>query len=101
MKCSSCGHWNSVSVNTVFLEQPSPEPKVKVMIPMYQLLEISRYEKCGKIIAEPKELISAADLYTCLTSYKKVKVREVCFTDEALLKNCFMKRYSFLSLRQC
>jgi len=38
-------------------EQPSPEPKVKVMIPMYEPLETSKCKKCGKIIAEPKELI--------------------------------------------
>lgn len=38
MKCSSCGHWNRVPVNKIFLEQPTSEPKVKV-------------------IAEPKELI--------------------------------------------
>jgi len=56
MKCK-CGHWNRVTVNKIFLEQPSPEPKVKVMIPMYQPLETSKCEKCGKIIAEPKELI--------------------------------------------
>ena len=57
MKCSSCGHWNHVSVNKIFLEQPSPEPKVKVMIPMYEPLETSKCKKCGKTIAEPKELI--------------------------------------------
>jgi len=38
-------------------EQPSPEPKVKVMIPMYEPLETSKCKKCGKIRAEPKELI--------------------------------------------
>jgi hypothetical protein len=27
------------------------------MIPMYEPLEVSRCEKCGKVIAEPKELI--------------------------------------------
>jgi len=40
MKCSNCGHWNRVSVNKLFIEQPSPEPKVKVMIPMYQPQEV-------------------------------------------------------------
>jgi len=35
----------------------TPEPKVKVMIPMYELLETSKCEKCGKTIVEPKELI--------------------------------------------
>jgi len=57
MKCSNCGHWNSIPVNKIFIEQNSPEPKVRVMIPMYKPLEISRCKKCGKIIAEPKELI--------------------------------------------
>jgi len=57
MKCSSCGHWNRVPVNKLFIEQPSPEPKVKVMIPMYIPLQVSKCEKCGKIMAEPKELI--------------------------------------------
>ena len=34
MKCSGCGHWNRVAVNNIFIEQYSPEPKVKVFIPM-------------------------------------------------------------------
>jgi hypothetical protein len=37
------------------VEQDSPEPKVKVMIPMYEPLETSKCEKCGKIITESKE----------------------------------------------
>jgi len=45
------------SVNKIFLEQPSPEPKVKVMIPMYEPLDTSKREKYGKIIAETKEFI--------------------------------------------
>jgi len=54
----NCGYLNSVFVSKIFFEQPNPiEPKVKVMIPMYELLETSKCEKCGKIIAEPKELI--------------------------------------------
>jgi len=57
MKCSSCGHWNRVPVNKVFIEQSTPEPKVKAYIPMYQPLETSKCKKCGKVIAEPKELI--------------------------------------------
>jgi hypothetical protein len=59
MKCSGCGHWNRVPVNKIFVEQTSPiDPnKVKVMIPMYEPLEVSKCEKCGKTIAEPKELI--------------------------------------------
>jgi len=59
MKCSNCGHWNRVPINKVFVEQPSPiDPnKVKVMIPMYLPLQVSKCKKCGKIIAERKELI--------------------------------------------
>lgn len=57
MKCSNCGHWNRVPVNKIFVPQKSPEPKVKVMIPMYEPLEVAKCKKCGKIIAEPKELI--------------------------------------------
>jgi hypothetical protein len=41
MECI-CGHWNRFEVNKIFLEQPSPEPKVKVMIPMYEPLETSK-----------------------------------------------------------
>jgi hypothetical protein len=46
-----------VPVNKIFIEQPSSEPKVRVMIPMYEPLEVSKCEKCGKVMAEPKELI--------------------------------------------
>jgi len=56
MKCK-CGHWNRVPVNKVFFEPPPPEPKVKVMIPVYMPLEVTRCSKCGRVIAEPKELI--------------------------------------------
>ena len=31
--------------------------KVKVFIPMYEPLEVTKFKKCSKIIAEPKELI--------------------------------------------
>jgi hypothetical protein len=57
MKCSGCGHWNRVPVSKVFVEQDSPEPKVKVFIPMYLPLQASKCEKCGEVIAQPKELI--------------------------------------------
>jgi RNase P subunit RPR2 len=57
MKCPSCGHWNRVQVNKIFVEQPNPEPKVKVMIPIYEPLKAYTCKKCGKVIVEPKELI--------------------------------------------
>jgi hypothetical protein len=41
----------------VFVEQNSPERKVKVFIPMYEPLQFSKCGKCRKIIAQPKELI--------------------------------------------
>ena len=57
MKYCGCRHWNRASVNKVFIEQNGPEPKVKVFIPMYEPLEITKCKKCGKAITEPKELI--------------------------------------------
>ena len=56
MKCE-CGRWNSVPVNKIFIEQNSPEPKVKAYVPMYKPLQVSKCKRCGKIIAQPKELI--------------------------------------------
>jgi len=38
-------------VNKIFIEQNSTEPKVKVMIPMYEPLEVVKCKKCGNIIA--------------------------------------------------
>jgi len=58
MKCHNCGHWNRISVNKIFIEQPSTEAKVKAMIPMYEPLEIVNCSKCGKVIAESRGLIS-------------------------------------------
>lgn len=57
MKCPHCGHWNRVPVNKIFVEQPSSEPKVRVLIPTYEPLEVVKCKKCGKVIVEPKELI--------------------------------------------
>jgi hypothetical protein len=40
------------------LSIPNPiDPKVRALIPMYKPLQVSKCEKCGKTIAEPKELI--------------------------------------------
>ena len=57
MKCPNCGHWNRTPVNKVFIEQPTSETKVKAYIPMYKPLEVTRCRKCGKVVAEPDELI--------------------------------------------
>ena len=57
MRCQICGHWNKVQVNKVVVKQNSPELKVKVFIPVYEPLQVFKCEKCGKIIAQPKELI--------------------------------------------
>ena len=37
------------------------------MIPMYEPLETSKCKKCGKIIAEPKELIGTGSLLEEIT----------------------------------
>ena len=57
MRCPACGHQDRVQVNKVMVEQSSAEAKVKVFIPMYEPLQVSKCEKCGKIIAQRKELI--------------------------------------------
>lgn len=57
MKCKACGYWNRFEVNKLFIEQPSSEPKVKVLIPMYEPLKVETCKKCGSITAEPKTLI--------------------------------------------
>lgn len=57
MKCPNCRQWNRVTVDKVFIEQPSSEPKVKLLVPMYEPLQVSKCKKCGKVIAKPKELI--------------------------------------------
>lgn len=56
IKCKACGYWNRFEVNKLFIEQPSSEPKVKVLIPMYEPLKTETCKKCGKLKAEPKEL---------------------------------------------
>lgn len=49
MNCPNCGHWNHVPVNKIFIEQKSPEPKVRVLIPMYEPLEVSKCKKCSSL----------------------------------------------------
>ena len=56
LRCKLCGYWNRVPVSKVLVEQDSPEPKVKVFIPMYLPLQ-TKCEKCGEVIAQPKELL--------------------------------------------
>jgi len=48
MKCPCCSHWNRLEVDKIFVEQPYPEPKVKVLIPMYNPLKTETCKKCGK-----------------------------------------------------
>ena len=57
MKCPHCSHWNRIEVDKIFVEQPSSEPKVRVMIRMYEPLEAVECKKCGKAIADrsPKQ----------------------------------------------
>jgi len=80
MKCSHCGCWNRIEVDKIFVPQPSPEPKVQVLIPMYKPLKTERCEKCGKVIAEPKELIriSARTYRTASVMYQSVFLMFLC-----------------------
>lgn len=57
MKCAACGHWNRILVDKLFMEPDSPEPNVKVLIPMYKPLHVSTCKNCGNVIADPQELI--------------------------------------------
>jgi len=57
MKCPYCSHWNRIEVDKIFVEKPSKESKVQVLIPMYKPLRTEKCSKCGKIIAQPDELI--------------------------------------------
>jgi RNase P subunit RPR2 len=57
MKCSACGYWNRFEVEKVFLEQETTEPKVRAFIQMYMPLKPETCKKCGKLIAQSKELI--------------------------------------------
>jgi DNA-directed RNA polymerase subunit RPC12/RpoP len=57
MKCPYCSHRNRVPEHKIFTEKPSSEPKVKVLVPMYEPLEVVKCSKCGKTIAQLKELI--------------------------------------------
>jgi len=57
MKCPHCGCWNRLEVDKIFVEQPSEESKVQILIPMYKPLKTEKCGKCGKVIAESKELI--------------------------------------------
>lgn len=55
--CKACGHRNHFELNKLFIEQLSSEPKVKVLIPMYEPLKVETCKKCGKVISTSKELL--------------------------------------------
>jgi len=57
MKCPTCGWWNSVPVDKIFMEQSTSESKVKAYVVFYKPLEVVNCKKCGRVTAEPKELI--------------------------------------------
>jgi ribosomal protein L44E len=56
-RCSACGYWNRIEVEKVLFKPEVSEPNVKVFIPMYMPLKPEACKKCGKLIAQPKELI--------------------------------------------
>jgi RNase P subunit RPR2 len=57
MKCSACGSWNRFEAERLVAQQETSELKAKVVFPIYVPLKLETCKKCGKIIAEPKELI--------------------------------------------
>jgi len=57
MKCRSCGHWSRFEVEKILVEQPVSDPKVKAFIPTYAPVKAETCRKCGKRVAEPKELL--------------------------------------------
>jgi hypothetical protein len=50
MKCPYCSFWNRFEVDKIFVQQPSAEPKVKVLIPMYEPLKVVKCKKGGKVM---------------------------------------------------
>jgi hypothetical protein len=57
MRCSACGFWNSFEAERLVAEQDTSEPRAKIVFPIYVPLKLETCGTCGKIIAEPKELI--------------------------------------------
>jgi hypothetical protein len=57
IRCRGCSHCNRVPVDKIMVEQNSPYPRVQVFISMYEPMQVPKCEKCGKIIAQLKELI--------------------------------------------
>ena len=79
MKCSNCGHWNRISVNKIFVEPDSPEPKVKVLIPMYEPLEVSKCKKYGNVIAGPDYAFIRLVLWEKASSFGRHNLSSVAF----------------------
>lgn len=63
MKCANCGHWNRFPVNKTFVEQPSSESKVKVLVPIYEPLQVVKCKKCGKDIVKRTKRTNYRKLY--------------------------------------
>ena len=57
MRCSACGFWNRFEVERLVAEQDTSETKAKIVFPLYVTLKLETCKKCGKTIAEPKELV--------------------------------------------
>jgi hypothetical protein len=57
MKYKNCGCWNRFEVNKLLVEQPSPEPKVKIILSFYEPLKAQPCKKCRNLLTEPKTLI--------------------------------------------
>jgi hypothetical protein len=57
IKCLNYSYCNRIEVKKLFIEQPNSEPKVKVLIPMYEPFKTETCKKCKSVIAELKGLI--------------------------------------------
>jgi hypothetical protein len=57
VKCSVCGFWNRFEAERLVAQQDTSEPKAKIAFPVYVPLKLETCGKCGKIIAESRELI--------------------------------------------
>ena len=60
MKCRFCGHWNRFQVQKIFLKHKVKG--IQTYVPVYHVSEVHKREKCGKVKAEPKELIKGFKL---------------------------------------
>ena len=63
IRCKACGYWNRIEVNKIFIEQETRQPKVKAIIPIYELLEIQIFaDYCHSEHSENHDIWNSASL---------------------------------------